>query len=334
MATNKKISELTELVEADLADDDVLAIVDVSAGETFKVRKSTLASALAGVATLAASTPVAVNQSTGSVTVSLNTVPITSGGTGATSASAALTALGGLADPLTTRGDIIIRGVSATQRLAIGSANRVLISDGTDPSYGQVPLASAVSGTLPVANGGTNATSAGDARTSLGAAASGANSDITSLTGLTTDLALTHGGTGASDASTARTNLGVAIGSDVAAFNADTLFADVTDNLTAGFSSDIEAIGNSGTGTQTLEIATAKENLKTLTINGSFTLAPQTANSVIAMITTNDGTGGYTITTSGYDKVSGTYNNAASAKHLMRSTVIDGTQVLEILEIA
>ena len=81
MATNKKITELTELVEADLADDDVLAIVDVSAGETFKVRKSTLASALAGVATLAASTPVAVNQSTGSVTVSLNTVPITSGGT-------------------------------------------------------------------------------------------------------------------------------------------------------------------------------------------------------------------------------------------------------------
>ena len=334
MATNKKITELTELVEADLADDDVLAIVDVSAGETFKVRKSTLASALAGVATLAASTPVAVNQSTGSVTVSLNTVPITSGGTGATSASAALTALGGFEDPLTTRGDIIIRGPTSTQRLAIGSANRVLISDGTDPSYGQVPLASAVSGTLPVANGGTNATSAGDARTSLGAAASGANSDITSLTGLTTDLALTHGGTGASDASTARTNLGVAIGSDVAAFNADTLFADVTDNLTAGFSSDIEAIGNSGTGTQTLEIATAKENLKTLTVNGSFTLAPQTANSVIAMITTNDGTGGYTITTSGYDKVSGTYNNAASAKHLMRSTVIDGTQVLEILEIA
>ena len=334
MATNKKITELTELVEADLADDDVLAIVDVSAGETFKVRKSTLASALAGVATIAASTPVAVNQSTGSVTISLDTVPITSGGTGATSASAALSALGGFADPLTTRGDIITRGASATQRLAVGAANRVLISDGTDPSYGQVPLASAVSGTLPVANGGTNATSAGDARTSLGAAASGANSDITSLTGLTTDLALTHGGTGASDASTARTNLGVAIGSDVAAFNADTLFADVTDNLTAGFSSDIEAIGNSGTGTQTLEIATAKENLKTLTINGSFTLAPQSANSVIAMITTNDGTGGYTITTSGYDKVSGTYNNAASAKHLMRSTVIDGTQVLEILEIA
>ena len=76
MATNKKITELTELAEADLADDDVLPIVDISAGQTFKVRKSTLASALAGVASLSATTPVAVDQATGSVTVSIGTVPI------------------------------------------------------------------------------------------------------------------------------------------------------------------------------------------------------------------------------------------------------------------
>ena len=67
---------------------------------------------------------------------------------------------GDLVDPMTTRGDIIVRNASnAVARLAVGAANRVLISDGTDPAYGQVPLASAVSGTLPVANGGTGATS-------------------------------------------------------------------------------------------------------------------------------------------------------------------------------
>ena len=159
------------------------------------------------------------------------------------------------------------------------------------------------------------------------------NIDGGSITGIT-DLAVADGGTGSSTASGARTNLGLVIGTDVVAHNPNYLVATVSDNLEAGYSSDFEAIGNSGTGTQTLEISSTKENLKTLTINGSFTLAPQTVNSVIALIATNDGTGGYTITTSGYDKVSGTYNNAASAKHLFRSTVIDGTQVLEILEIA
>ena len=159
------------------------------------------------------------------------------------------------------------------------------------------------------------------------------NIDGGSITGIT-DLAVADGGTGSSTASGARTNLGLVIGTDVAAHNPNYLVATVSDNLEAGYSSDFEAIGNSGTGTQTLEISSSKENLKTLPVNGSFTLAPQTVNSVIALIATNDGTGGYTITTSGYDKVSGTYNNAASAKHLFRSTVIDGTQVLEILEIA
>ena len=51
-------------------------------------------------------------------------------------------------------------------------------------------------GTLIVANGGTGATSASTARSNLSAAQSGANSDITSLSGLTTPLSASQGGTG------------------------------------------------------------------------------------------------------------------------------------------
>ena len=51
-----------------------------------------------------------------------------------------------------------------------------------------LPLTTGVVGVLPIANGGTNADNAVDARANLEAAKSGANSDITSLTGLTVPL--------------------------------------------------------------------------------------------------------------------------------------------------
>jgi hypothetical protein len=49
---------------------------------------------------------------------------------------------------------------------------------------------------LAVADGGTGASTASGARTNLSAASSGANSDITSITGLTTALTVAQGGTG------------------------------------------------------------------------------------------------------------------------------------------
>lgn len=62
---------------------------------------------------------------------------------------------------------------------------------------------------LSIAQGGTAATTAATARTALGTAASGANSDITSLTSLSTPLSIGQGGTGSTTVSGARTALGL-----------------------------------------------------------------------------------------------------------------------------
>src|SRR5262245_24386341 len=60
---------------------------------------------------------------------------------------------------------------------------------------------------IPVVQGGTGATTVATARANLQAAQSGANTDITSLAGLTTALSLAQGGTGATTAVAARASL-------------------------------------------------------------------------------------------------------------------------------
>jgi hypothetical protein len=143
--TNKKITELPELTEANLSDDDVLAIVDISAGTTNKVRKSTLASALSGVATLTATSPVTVSSSTGNINIALTTVPVANGGTGATS--------------FTNKG-VLLGGTTVSSTIA-GSSGQVLTSNGsgTAPTF-QVPAESG-GGLFKGDNGTTGNTTTG-----------------------------------------------------------------------------------------------------------------------------------------------------------------------------
>ena len=63
---------------------------------------------------------------------------------------------------------------------------------------------------LSIAQGGTSGATASAARSALTAAASGANADITSLTGLTTALSVAQGGTASTTAAAARTALSAA----------------------------------------------------------------------------------------------------------------------------
>ncbi len=92
------------------------------------------------------------------------------------------------------------------------AVNLANFANNLDSSGGVSP--SALNAAVPVSKGGTNATTAADARTNLGlgsiATQSASSVSITggTITGIT-DLAIADGGTGASTASGARTNLGV-----------------------------------------------------------------------------------------------------------------------------
>lgn len=83
----------------------------------------------------------------------------------------------------------VLSGGSVTSVSGTGTVNGITLT-GTVTSSGSLTLGGAltgvnldtqVTGTLPVLNGGTGATTAGTARSNLGAAASGVNTDITSI---------------------------------------------------------------------------------------------------------------------------------------------------------
>ena len=86
-------------------------------------------------------------------------LPIANGGTANTTANPAFNAL----SPMTTTGDIIFYDTSFANRLATSAtATRYLSNTGTGnrPAWAQVNLTNGVTAALPVANGGTNASSA------------------------------------------------------------------------------------------------------------------------------------------------------------------------------
>jgi type III secretion system FlhB-like substrate exporter len=233
MATNKKITDLTELAEVDLAADDVLAIVDISAGTTHKVRKDTLASALSGVSSIAATSPIAVNQSTGAVTVSTGTIPVASGGTGATS--------------LTDGGVLLGNGTGAVVAMAVLADGAMIVGDGTtDP----VPEAGATLRTsIGVGTGDSpqfTAVNVGAAADTTVARASAGDINVEGnliYRAGGTDVPVADGGTGASSASAAATALGVGTG-DSPQFTAVNVGAAADTTVARASAGDINVEGN------------------------------------------------------------------------------------------
>jgi hypothetical protein len=90
---------------------------------------------------------------------------------------------------------VTIKNITGTGVAIPPGGSTFVFNDGTDITETITALPGGL--VLPVTNGGTGATTASGARTNLSAAALGANSDITSLSGLTTPLSVGQGGTGA-----------------------------------------------------------------------------------------------------------------------------------------
>jgi len=234
---------------------------------------------------------------------------IAQGGTGSTSAQAALNNLVG------------------TQ-----TANRVLRSNGTNVTLAQVGLTTDVSGTLPVANGGTGAIDAENARANLTAAKSGANSDITSLTGLTTALSIAQGGTGVTSFSsgylksngTSLTSSSTVNGADVTGAVSEATAVANTGSVTTDADFYVSFVQNN---TSTAQGTNTSSNLKYNPGNGTVTAPSLSVNqgnfSSATLITTN------TSANQIVDSVDGSVHR--TAKYVVQVTSGNVYQTSEIL---
>nr|UVX62907.1 MAG: chaperone of endosialidase [Bacteriophage sp.] len=153
---------------------------------------------------------------------------------------------------------------------------------GTIGTLSTVTLTSDVSGILPLVNGGTGANNAATARANLGVGTIGTLNIVSLTTNVTGTLPVANGGTGSTTAAGARSNLGVGT---IGTLNTVSLTTNVTGTL---------PVANGGTGAT--DATTARTNLGVGTI-GTLNSVDLTTNVTGLLPLVNGGTGANNATT-------------------------------------
>jgi len=285
--------------DADLAAIAALTPTDnnfiVGNGTAFVTESGATVRTSMGLGTIATQDSSNISITGGSIT-GITDLAIADGGTGASTANAA------------------INNLLPSQATANG---KYLKSDGTNTSWDDLNISTAdITGTLPIANGGTGATTAGAARTALGLVigtdVQGYDAQLADVAGLTpTDNGVIIGnGTNfvLETGNTLRTSLGLAIGTDVQAYDAQ--LADVA-GLTP---TDNAVIIGNGTNFVVESGATLKTSLG-LTIGSDVQAYDSNLTSFVVAFTlpTTDGTNGQVLQTNGSGTLSFSTVNADPA---------------------
>ncbi len=255
------------------------------------------------VNSLTAGNGLSVSAATGSITLSVPASAMTNG----MLANSSVTVAAGRG--LSGGGAVALGGSTTLNNagvLSVGASAPLASSGGPNPRL-------SLRGTVPVAHGGTGATTVSAARGNLGAAASGANTDITSLSGITGNIDLPH--STSTSVGTIRKG-GVAFMHD---FGDNNTFVGVE---AGNFS--MTGAGNSGLGTGALSVNTAGEHNTAVGISaleenatGSFNNA--VGGGALGSNIGSDGCTGLGLTCCGTGYC-GNYNNALGYGALYHNT--------------